>query len=139
MVLGSFTVTLKGYSNKRAKIFVSEEKDQFYPGNTNLNFLGKRDRDRERKKKKKERVRVVSTGEKVIKAIKEKGASPRKSEMRFQSIWEKKKKEGGIPLSSRKMGYLVSLVLFIDSILFFFLIFKMYILSISKNGILDYI
>lgn len=119
MVLGSFTITLKGYSNKRAKIFVSEEKDQFYPGNTNLNFLGKRDRDRERKKKKKERVRVVSTGEKVIKAIKEKGASPRKSEMRFQSIWEKKK-EGGIPLSSGKMGYLVSFALFIDSIHFFF-------------------
>lgn len=52
----------------------------------------------------------MSIGKKAIKGEEE---SPAKSEMRLLNC-QYEEKEGEIPLSSRKMGYLVSLVLFID-------------------------
>lgn len=103
MVLGSFTITLKGYSNKRAKIFVSEEKDQFYPGNTNLNFLGKRDRDRERKKKKKRESESCEHWGESNKSNKRKGSVPK--EIRDEiSVHMGKKKGGGNSFELRENG-----------------------------------
>ena len=112
---------------KEERFLYLKRKDQFYPRNTSLNLLGKKERDRDRdrvrekerereREREREGERVMSIGEKAIKAINEE--SPIKSEMRlFNSQYEKK--EGEIPLNSRKMGCLVSLVLFIDSIHFF--------------------
>ena len=62
------------------------------------------------REKEAETEKVVSIGKK---AIKEEEESPTKSEMRLLNC-QYEEKEGEIPLNSRKMGYLVSLVLFID-------------------------
>lgn len=57
-----------------------------------------------------QREKVVSIGKKAEKGKEE---SPAKSEMRLLNC-QHEDKEGEIPLNSRKMGYLVSLVLFMD-------------------------